>query len=155
MHKNRHYPALGICLLFLVGCGSGSGEPAQQTGAREEAPKAASSGDAEQISDAALIATGKAAFVNCVACHNIVDGTPAKTGPNLYAVVGRNAGTEEGFSYSSALRSSDITWTEAELDAFLTDPAARVSGTKMTVGLVPNSAKRRAIIAYLKDQSSN
>jgi cytochrome c len=37
-------------------------------------------------------------------------GVPHKVGPNLHDVVGRRAGTSEGFRYSEALAQSGIVW---------------------------------------------
>ena len=48
------------------------------------------------------------------------------------------------------MKSSAITWTESELDAYLADPVGKVPGTTMTAGAVRDAAQREAIIAYLK-----
>ena len=59
--------------------------------------------------DAGDATVGEKEFRKCKACHMIQapDGTDVvkggKTGPNLYGVVGRKAGTYEGFKYSDAL----------------------------------------------------
>ena len=59
--------------------------------------------------DAGDPAKGEKEFNKCKACHMVKapDGTDVvkggKTGPNLYNIVGRKAGTEEGFKYSDAL----------------------------------------------------
>ncbi len=74
-------------------------------------------------------------------------------GPNLYGVVGRAAGALDDFAYSEALVSSGITWTEGELDAFLTNPTGKVAGTSMVAGAVSNDENRAAIIAYLSSLS--
>ncbi|WP_049730998.1 c-type cytochrome [Rhizobium ecuadorense] len=83
----------------------------------------------------------------CGACHQIA--TPRNgVGPNLQGVVGRAAGSVEGFNYSPSLRNSGITWSPETLDAFLTNPGAMVPGTRMTQRF--NKADERgAIIEFL------
>jgi len=64
-------------------------------------------------------------------------------------VVGRPAGSVARFGYSEAMAKSGITWTEAELEAFLANPAAKIPGTAMAAGQVGDAQRRAAIIAYL------
>lgn len=80
----------------------------------------------------------------CAMCHAPESGAA----PSLVGVVGRKAGTLPGFAYSNAMKASGITWTPAELDAFLTDPAKKVPGTMMMIP-GPEPAERTDIIAYL------
>lgn len=74
---------------------------------------------------------GSKAFAKCRACHSITapDGTAivrgGKTGPDLYGVVGRGAGTD--FNYSPVLREAHekgLVWDEESLTHFLADPTA-------------------------------
>ncbi len=91
---------------------------------------------------------GKAAFVACTGCHS-VDGSAKPTGPTLKGVVGRKAAGVAAYrNYSTALRSSNITWTAQELDAYLKAPATRVKGTTMMIA-TPDAKRRKAIVAYL------
>jgi cytochrome c len=87
----------------------------------------------------------------CAVCHTVEPGKN-KIGPSLAGVVGRKAGTAPGYSYSDANKNSGITWTEEELDKYLTDPRAVVPGTKMIFAGLKNADQRKAIIAYLKEQ---
>lgn len=91
---------------------------------------------------------GKAAFVACTGCHS-VDGSAKPTGPTLKGVVGRKAASVAAYkNYSAALRSSKITWTAQELDAYLKAPSTRVKGTTMMIA-TPDEKRRKAIVAYL------
>jgi cytochrome c2 len=81
----------------------------------------------------------------CSGCH-VIGGVGQ--GPNLAGVVGRKAGAASGFDYTDALKNSGLTWTAANLDHWLAGPAKLVPGTAMTV-VVPDSAERRDLIAYL------
>jgi cytochrome c len=81
----------------------------------------------------------------CGACH-VLNGIGQ--GPSLVGVVGRKAASLPGFSYSDAMKASDLTWTSANLDRFLTGPTKLVPGTAMRA-VVPDPAERRDLIAYL------
>ncbi|HUJ96759.1 MAG TPA: cytochrome c family protein [Stellaceae bacterium] len=88
---------------------------------------------------------------NCAICHTVEAGKN-KIGPSLAGIVGRKAGSAPGYSYSDANKNSGITWTEAELDKYLTDPKAVVPGTKMLFAGLKNPEDRKNIIAYLNQQ---
>ncbi|MBS0234983.1 MAG: c-type cytochrome [Proteobacteria bacterium] len=88
---------------------------------------------------------------HCRECHS-ADKGDNRLGPSLYGVVGRKAGSIPNFGYSEALKDSGITWTEKNLNAWITSPNSVVPGNNMGAifsGL--QDAKARAkIIAYLK-----
>ena len=91
---------------------------------------------------------GKSLYQACESCHSIDDND---LGPRHRGVVGRHAGSVADYTYSKALKSSDLTWDEATLDRWLTNPSALVPGTKMFFQL--SSAQDRAdVIAYLQLQ---
>lgn len=78
-------------------------------------------------------AIGEREWAKCRACHMIEapDGTViqrgAKTGPNLYNVVGRPAGSVEGFRYSAAMIAAGekgLVWDEATIVEYVADPTA-------------------------------
>jgi len=84
----------------------------------------------------------------CSTCHSPAQGKNA-VGPSLFGIVGRPAGQVEGFHYSAANKSSNLTWDAATLDKYLTSPKAVVPGTTMTYAGVKDDAKRADLIAYL------
>ena len=92
---------------------------------------------------------GEKAFVQCKACHNVVAGKNG-VGPSLAGVVGRKAASVAGFNYSAAMKAKGVSWTEANLDTYLTKPAAYVKGTRMAFAGIPDAKKRKDVIAYLK-----
>lgn len=98
-------------------------------------------------------AAGKTVFNVCKACHTIEAGGPNRVGPNLHGIVGRKAGSHDGFSYSPAMKDSGITWDEAKLNEYLKDPKATVPGNKMAFAGVKDDAKRADLIAYLASES--
>ncbi len=107
-----------------------------------------SSGAALAQGDAAA---GEKVFKKCKTCHSFDPGK-RKLGPHLKGVVGRKAGSVEGFKYSKATAGSDITWDEASLDEFLKKPKAFLKGTKMSFGGLKKDDQRADVIAYLKAQ---
>lgn len=104
-------------------------------------------GMARPAAAAADAGHGQALFgQRCAMCHS-TDGS-AKIGPSLAGVVGRKAGSVSGFTYSSALKASNLTWTKPSLDKFLTAPAKMVPGTRMAVS-IPSQTDRADMVAYL------
>ncbi|GJE39282.1 c-type cytochrome [Methylobacterium persicinum] len=103
-----------------------------------------------QAQEAGDPAAGEKAFAPCKACHNFQKNG---VGPDLKGVVGRKAGTYEGYNYSAALKNSGITWDEANLHEWLKNPKAKVPGTKMIFQGYPDDKKVSDVIAYLKSQS--
>lgn len=91
---------------------------------------------------------GQAAIASCAACHSFTESEPHKSGPNLWGVVGRKAGSADGYTYSAAMRESEIVWSSEELNRFLKEPSQSVPGTKMMVS-TPDAELRKAIIEYL------
>lgn len=77
-------------------------------------------------------AAGEAAFSQCQTCHVVVDdagntlaGRNARTGPNLYGVVGRQAGVVEGFRYGKDIVTAGeegLVWSEEHFVAYVQDP---------------------------------
>ncbi|MBS0422727.1 MAG: c-type cytochrome [Proteobacteria bacterium] len=92
-------------------------------------------------------AHGKVLYQGCAACHSIDDND---LGPRHRGVVGRKAGIVADYNYSQALKASGLTWTEANLDKWLTNPSALVPGTKMFFK-IDDPQSRADIIAYLKE----
>ena len=93
-------------------------------------------------------AAGKKVFNKCMACHDAVNDK-SKVGPSLHNVVGRKAGTFEGFKYSDAMKKADVTWSNETLDKYLTDPKGFVPGNRMSFAGVKKEADRKAVIDYL------
>lgn len=91
---------------------------------------------------------GQAVYqARCAACHSVdFNGI----GPAHRGVFGRLAGTAKGYAgYSAALKKSGLTWTEANLDRWLTDPEALVPGQAMGISL-SDAGERADVIAFLR-----
>lgn len=85
---------------------------------------------------------------NCAECHSTKEGKNKK-GPSLFQSFGRKAGAVGDFAYSDALKASGKSWTEAELDAYLTLPKKAIPGGKMKFDGLPEAKDRADVIAYL------
>ncbi|ABC64336.1 c-type cytochrome [Erythrobacter litoralis] len=144
----KHFAVPVLLAFVLIGCGSAEEPPVEQIVVREPGEVATA---AAQLADKASdpVAAGEAGFAACAACHVAKAGAASGIGPNLYGVVGREAGALPNFGYSDAMASADFVWDEARLNAYLGDPNGVVPGTSMVAGAVSDAAKREAIIAYL------
>lgn len=79
------------------------------------------------------VARGKMLFKDCRACHSIIDETETpvvrggRTGPNLYGVIGRHAGSVPGFYYSTSMVAagrSGLRWNEEDFVVYVRDATA-------------------------------
>ena len=111
------------------------------------------------VFDAPALAAGDAArgarvVQTCLACHSLNPGRHL-TGPSLAGVVGRKAGTADGFSrYSEALKQSGVKWDPQHLDAWLKNPAALVPGNSMGFPGMADDGARADLVAYLEAVSA-
>ena len=101
----------------------------------------ASAGDASR---------GRALFEKrCVGCHSL---TANHEGPRLQGVFGRAAGSVADYAYSPSLKQAHVTWDEATLDKWLTDPDAYIPGNNMDF-LISEPQERKDLIAFLRKNS--
>ena len=78
-------------------------------------------------------AAGEKVFAKCQTCHvianeagEVLGGKNSKTGPNLYGLPGRVAGTYPEFKYKDsivALGATGFVWDEASFVEYVADPA--------------------------------
>jgi cytochrome c2 len=96
---------------------------------------------------AADLARGEQLFHTCAACHSVLgDGI----GPDITGIYGQPAAMRAGFNYSNALKHRGLTWTEANLRAFIHDPQAFVPGTLMSFPGYERTADIDDVLGYLK-----
>lgn len=110
---------------------------------------------AEQIGDADA---GAKVFSKCKGCHQLGDGATDKVGPHLNGIFGRKAAAHEEYRYSkSMVRAGDdgLIWTAETLDAYIENPRALVSKTRMSFRGVKDEADRANLLAYLRAFSDN
>lgn len=95
---------------------------------------------------------GEVVYARCMGCHSPERN---RTGPKHCGLVGRIAGTAEGFDYSQAMQKSDIVWNKKTLDQFLTSPLKFVPGTTMAIGGISNKTDRHNLVSYLASLDSD
>jgi cytochrome c len=96
---------------------------------------------------------GAEVFKKCRACHDVGPTAKNKVGPLLNGIIGRKAGTIEGFDYSDANKQSGaggLVWTEEVMFKYLENPMVFMKGTKMAFAGLKDPQDRKDVIAYLK-----
>jgi cytochrome c len=96
---------------------------------------------------------GGEVFKRCRACHDVGDKAKNKVGPILNGIIGRHAGTIEGFNYSDANKKAGAdgwVWTEEKMMEYLLNPRAAMPGNKMAFAGIRDEQDRKDLIAYLK-----
>ena len=88
----------------------------------------------------------------CSICHTLNSDGANRAGPTLFGVFGRRAGTLPGYSYSSALKNSDIVWSEQTIKKLFEEgPEHFTPGSKMPLQKIANAKIRDALIEFLKE----
>ena len=153
---SRIAPLASLALTALMGlsaCGEG-GAPATPA----TPPKPALTAEQKAALLAALPApynqgdleNGRRVFSRCRSCHTVAEGGANMTGPNLYGVFGRKAGTVPGYNYSTAVKTAGFVWDADKLDHWLENPHTFLRGTKMSFAGLDAAQDRRDVIAWLK-----
>ena len=86
----------------------------------------------------------------CATCHTTNLSDPTRQGPSLFNIIGRQAGTMEGFHYSTGFAKADFAWDEARLDSWIANPQEVIPGSIMAYRQARPEI-RAAIIAYLRE----
>ncbi|WP_273522235.1 c-type cytochrome [Rhodosalinus sediminis] len=118
-------------------------------GAAVALEEAAPIGDAER---------GAELFTDCVGCHQVGPEAENRIGPHLNDIFGRRAGAIEGFPYSEGLArmgADGLTWTLETLDAYIENPRALVSRTRMAYPGMESAGDRADLLAYLRQFSAS
>ena len=144
--------ALVPAVLALAACGGK--EPEAEAPATEEVAEEAVEEAEEPAADVAFAdltgdaGAGEVVFAQCRTCHLVEEGKNG-VGPSLYGVIGREAGSIEGFNYSEANATSGITWTPEVMFEYLEAPREYMPGTRMAYPGLKSAQDRADVIAYL------
>lgn len=94
--------------------------------------------------------------LQCSACHQIGEGAINRVGPRLNGLFGRRAGSIEDFSYSKSMTrmgNDGLTWTLETLDAYVENPKALISGTRMNYKGMADGQSRADLLAFIREWS--
>jgi cytochrome c len=95
-------------------------------------------------------AQGEQVFKKCERCHTLNAGGAQQEGPNLHGIFGRKAGTAPGWTFSDAMKASNIIWTRETMDAYLAKPKEFMPDTTMNFAGLRKPEDRDAVISYLE-----
>jgi cytochrome c2 len=98
-------------------------------------------------------ANGENVFKKCKICHQVGDSAKNQVGPMLNGIVGRKAGTVEGFAYSPAMKEvgeKGMVWTEENLTKYVENPKDFIPKNKMAFVGLKTDKERADVIAYLQ-----
>ena len=111
---------------------------------------------AETLGDASK---GAAIFdQQCKQCHMVGPGAKTRIGPSLNGIYGRRAGSIDGFQYSKSMArmgADGLDWTIERLDAYIENPKALVSGTRMNYRGLSDAQQRHDLMAFLRSHSDS
>ncbi|MFN0115455.1 MAG: c-type cytochrome [Paracoccaceae bacterium] len=106
------------------------------------------------------VTNGEKVFKQCQTCHlvaapdgTVLAGRAGKTGPNLYAVVGRAAGSYPDYRYGDAIIAAEkkgLVWNEDEIVKFVADP-----GGFLKEFLDDSSARGKMTFKVKKEQDAH
>ena len=95
---------------------------------------------------------GENVFKKCKICHQIGDTAKNQVGPMLTGIIGRKAGTAEGYAYSPAMKEAGekgTVWNEETLAKYLENPKDFIPKNKMAFVGLKTEQERADVIAYL------
>jgi cytochrome c len=110
------------------------------------------------------VTAGKKVYKKCKVCHSFEAGKNGQ-GPSLQGIMGRTAGTAEGFKFSDAMKASGIVWSDETINAYVENPKTYIPKNKMAFPGIKSKkshsdakkakkAKQRLdLIAYIKEMS--
>ena len=130
-------------------------EVATTTASGQETVKVVEAVDIKALLAMGDIAHGEKVFKKCSACHMIAAGGKNMIGPNLWSVIGRQAGIVSDYKYSKAMIAYGKEWSFEEMNSYLIKPQAYIKGTKMAFAGLRKEKDRASVILYMNSKSSN
>ena len=130
-------------------------EVASTTASGQEAVKVVKAVDIKALLAMGDLAHGEKVFKKCTACHMIAAGGKNMIGPNLWSVIGRQAGVVSDYKYSKAMIAYGKEWTFEEMNSYLIKPQAYIKGTKMAFAGLRKEKDRASVILYMNSKSDS
>ena len=103
-------------------------------------------------------ARGEQLFGQCSGCHQVGQGAVDRVGPHLNFLFDRPAAEHDGYRYSNGLQRmarNGLVWDYDSLDAYIENPRALVSQTRMSFRGIAEQQDRDDLLAYLRTFSDN
>ena len=132
-----------VFVSLLSACGKAEQPAGQASGAQSS----------ESTEQAATLGGEELFVIACQGCHNISPGAAHRVGPNLHGIVGKAAASAEGFQYSAALAQSGLSWTRANLGAWIVAAETVVPGTWMLYHNILEANEIAALVDYIEQAS--
>ncbi|MBV1864538.1 MAG: c-type cytochrome [Rhodobacteraceae bacterium] len=111
------------------------------------------------------VVAGQKIFKKCAACHTIGEGAKNGAGPVLNDIIGRPAGTFEGFNYGKGMKEASekgLVWDAEKISEYITDPKKYLrafTGNKRAKAKmkfkVKDNLQRLDVIAYISTFSTS
>ncbi|TYB81441.1 c-type cytochrome [Maritimibacter fusiformis] len=102
---------------------------------------------------------GAKVFRKCFSCHMVGPDAFNRVGPHLNGIFGRRAGSLEGFKrYSDGLKrmgADGLFWDFDALGAYIENPKAFASDTRMNFDGLDDPQERADVLAYLRQFSAS
>ena len=130
-------------------------EVATSTASGQETVKVVEAVDIKALLAMGDIAHGEKVFKKCSACHMIAAGGKNMIGPNLWSVIGRQAGIVSDYKYSKAMIAYGKEWSFEEMNSYLIKPQAYIKGTKMAFAGLRKEKDRASVILYMNSKSDS
>lgn len=111
---------------------------------------------ADEIGDAER---GEKVFRQCAVCHQVGKDAKHRVGPHLNGIFGRKAAVfADEYKYSKGLLREGmdgLVWDRVKLDAYIENPKALVTGTRMNFKGIKDEGERADLLAYLRGFSDS
>ena len=109
----------------------------------------------EFLRDPEAMSNGERQFQRkCSICHSLTDDGARRAGPHLGGLIGRPAGSVDGYQYSETVATLPYAWDETTIDQlFDIGPDHYRPGSKMPMQRIVKPQDRADLIAFLKDNT--
>lgn len=101
-------------------------------------------------------ARGESLFKACSNCHEVGEGAKNKVGPHLDGIIGRKAGSLEGFKFSGAMKKAGedgLSWSVQSIEDYIAKPRDYIKGNRMSFRGMEKPQDRSDLVSWLEQIS--
>ena len=112
-------------------------------------PENASAADADTV-------RGESLFKACSNCHEVGEGAKNKVGPHLDGIIGRKAGSLEGFKFSGAMKKAGedgLSCSVQSIEDYIAKPRDYIKGNRMSFRGMEKPQDRADLVSWLEQIS--